>query len=170
MSLVHNQFNSPWSEDRIGTLKTMFFSGETYAKIAIVIGINRGAVAGKVNRLGIERPPRPKLSPEEKRAKRTAYAREYRKRNPDIIKAIERRARLKRLGEDAERNRRRKIDSATPLTDLRLLPGDTPAHERVHIVDLNDNHCRWPYEGLTFCGRKKARGSYCEHHAGRAYF
>lgn len=42
------------------------------------------------------------------------------------------------------------------------------------LLTLTEHHCKWPVgdpnsDDFTFCGAKRERGSYCNHHAGRAY-
>lgn len=39
----------------------------------------------------------------------------------------------------------------------------------VRIIDVTNDHCRWPVREGFFCGHPvKARGRYCEHHTLRA--
>jgi GcrA cell cycle regulator len=57
-----------------------------------------------------------------------------------------------------------------PVTDI----PDPEPHERVKLLDLERNHCRWPIGDpgdaeFGFCGRGTAIGSYCPQHAKRAF-
>jgi hypothetical protein len=46
-------------------------------------------------------------------------------------------------------------------------PGDTPASERKSFLDLERNECRWPFDDGTFCARPRdgVHTAYCcDHH------
>ena len=58
-----------WTEERIGTLKTMWESGQTASQIAEALGeVSRNAVIGKAHRLGLQSRPSP-VKPNEPAAK-----------------------------------------------------------------------------------------------------
>lgn len=49
-----NDFRTSWNEKNTQQLKDMISEGKTYAEIAKELGVSRGAVGGKVDRLGLE--------------------------------------------------------------------------------------------------------------------
>lgn len=58
-----------WTEERIGTLKTMWEAGQTASQIAEALGgVSRNAVIGKAHRLGLQSRPSPVVSKEEAKA------------------------------------------------------------------------------------------------------
>jgi GcrA cell cycle regulator len=58
-----------WTEERIGTLKTMWEAGQTASQIAEALGgVSRNAVIGKAHRLGLQSRPSPVVTKEEARA------------------------------------------------------------------------------------------------------
>lgn len=49
-----------------------------------------------------------------------------------------------------------------------------PIEEGIALLDLRDNHCRWPLGAVRepafrFCGKPKHTASYCEAHAKLAF-
>ncbi|MDE0879234.1 MAG: GcrA cell cycle regulator [Sphingomonas bacterium] len=61
-----------WTEERIGTLKTMWEGGQTASQIAEALGeVSRNAVIGKAHRLGLQSRPSP-VKPNEPGAKAAA--------------------------------------------------------------------------------------------------
>jgi GcrA cell cycle regulator len=162
-------------------------------------GTTRNAVLGKLHRMGMLEVRTNQLVTAAVRAERLARKkavaaiwrannrllrnekqRERRAANPDRSKEIERRWRWQnreqikaRLARYRDKHRalyqaKRKADVCHRITDLRMLPQDTPEHMRVHISKVTG--CRWPYEGLHYCGKAaKKESSYCPHHHGRAY-
>jgi GcrA cell cycle regulator len=58
-----------WTEERIGTLKTMWEAGQTASQIAEALGgVSRNAVIGKAHRLGLQSRPSPVVTKEEAKA------------------------------------------------------------------------------------------------------
>ncbi|KQT33546.1 GcrA cell cycle regulator [Sphingomonas sp. Leaf412] len=58
-----------WTEERIGTLRTMWEGGQTASQIAEALGgVSRNAVIGKAHRLGLQSRPSPVVSKEEAKA------------------------------------------------------------------------------------------------------
>jgi GcrA cell cycle regulator len=45
-----------WTEERVETLKTMWADGKSQRDIGTALGISRGAVAGKIDRLNLPQP------------------------------------------------------------------------------------------------------------------
>lgn len=123
--------------------------GRSAKWIADRLGVSRGAVLGKVHRMGWsgsekhKKPPAKKWKPMDKPM-------------PSLPKCAPKRA--------------------LPSMQKDIVPeeGDPPLEERVHLLDLQIRHCRWPLfdeGGSMFCGRRTptAQGPYCEEHARRAY-
>lgn len=53
--------------------------------------------------------------------------------------------------------------------ELAALACDPPIEDRISLIDLKEEHCRWPLEGGS-CGRKNIDGSpYCDGHHEAAY-
>ncbi len=58
-----------WTDERIGTLKTMWEAGQTASQIAEALGgVSRNAVIGKAHRLGLQSRPSPVVTKEEAKA------------------------------------------------------------------------------------------------------
>lgn len=153
-----------WSDDRVERLKRLWGDGHSAGRIAALLGgISRSAVIGKVHRLGLSER---KGSPHSRRA---AHLRSLRKR---IV-------RPKRF--TAPRRSR----FAEYLAALQASPAGVPPPAaddvaRVSFSDLEETrtaakHCRWPVgdpklPGFGFCGCQPVPGlPYCEQHARRAY-
>lgn len=152
-----------WSDDRVERLKRLWGDGHSAGRIAALLGgISRSAVIGKVHRLGLSER---KGSPHSRRA---AHLRSLRKR---IV-------RPKRF--TAPRRSR----FAEYLAALQASPAGVPPPAaddvaRVTFAQLDADrahqHCRWPVgdpkqPGFGFCGCAPVPGlPYCEQHARRAY-
>jgi hypothetical protein len=182
-----------WTPERVAQLREMWgdYSGSEIAK---AIGMTRSAVLGKLHRLGLLGTvgPRVVLSPEERqeryqrrlermrvyaknnRPKLNAYQREWREKNRDACREISRRYyerhRPMLRARKALYHAKRMADTAHRITDLRVTEFDTPASQQISLAIISTNQCRWPYEGLHYCGKPiKKESSYCPHHHGRAY-
>lgn len=58
-----------WTDERIGTLRTMWEAGQTASQIAEALGgVSRNAVIGKAHRLGLQSRPSPVVTKEEAKA------------------------------------------------------------------------------------------------------
>jgi hypothetical protein len=183
-----------WTPERVSQLREMWGEGFSGSDVAKATGMTRNAVLGKLHRLGLlgKVGPRVVLTPEQQqeryqrklermrvyaknnRPKLTAYQREWRAKNRDACREISRRyyVRHKHMfrARKALYHAKRMADTANRITDLRMLPHDTPAVEQISLDNISINQCRWPYEGRMFCGKQTTKErSYCAHHHGRAY-
>lgn len=135
-----------WNDDNIATLKKLWADRFSASQIAAVIGgITRNAVIGKVHRLNLSGHPRPLPRPRVKARTRS------RLKCPAVCR-------------DAPSKPRQR--------DLPEL-GPAPAY-LVRVRELTAKHCRWP-EGdpknpeFHFCGRQALPGQpYCPHHKARS--
>jgi GcrA cell cycle regulator len=153
----------PWTDDRVETLKKLWLNGYSASQIASELGgISRNAVIGKVHRLKLVG-----------RAKAPSQASaKPRKAPPQRVRPVQ----------------RPMVRGATALAlqprleaepEIVTLPEEVviPFSQRVTIMELRDNLCRWPmgdpqHDDFRYCGSRKteaAVGSYCEYHAARAF-
>lgn len=159
-----------WTDERIDLLKALWLEGLSATQVAAKLGgVTRGAVIGKVHRLGIAtrgaptRPaPRPKPRPMAEvmtRAPRTVLV----KQGPSPVS---------RIGPYEQRVVAAGVNAA--------LKAEPEPVERVEllatagILDLGAHACRWPIgnpaaDDFGFCGRPRERGSYCATHGKRAH-
>lgn len=140
---------SAWNDDRIQRLKILWLEGRTAEWIArdLGAGITRSAVLGKVHRLRLSEGRGPTSKPKPPHAPR-------RPQQPFVKAVVER----------APPDRRR------PETE----PPEPPPAEAKSILTVRRLDCRWPYgdpgdADFCLCGRRVARGSFCQSHAARAY-
>ena len=157
-----------WTDERVELLKKLWSEGLSASQIAAELGgVTRNAVIGKVHRLGLSgrgqdqrRPARPR--PRKPRARRATCRR-----------ALGDAARQHGAGAALAPSRpsRAAGRSPNPLDEDVVIPFS----ERVTIMELRENMCRWPMGDPTtpefrFCGGGAATGlPYCAHHARIAY-
>lgn len=141
---------SPWTQDRIDRLKTLWLEGVSAERIArdLAHGISRSAVLGKAHRLG--------LSSGRPTVKASAPVR------PGPL--VDRPAGVSPRPQ------------ARPMHPALLRPTTTDALEagQATLLSVRRCQCRWPLGdplvlGFSLCGRRVSRGAYCEPHAGVAY-
>lgn len=159
-----------WTEERVEVLKKLWSDGLSASQIAGRLGgVTRNAVIGKVHRLGLSgRATTSRMRSARPRLRIAATANAQRPQRPTY--ATVGNAALKVA-----------FAPARPEIALMLVPNlaevldDVPVL-KVDLLDLKECMCRWPLgdpqsEGFAFCGRPKTGGaSYCEHHAGIAYY
>lgn len=166
-----------WTEERVALLRKLWADGLSASQIANRLGgITRNAVIGKVHRLGLAgrvttsrvRSPRmrhraPKPTPLRPAATATATA-------------TAQRVQFRTAGNTALKPVFAPVAQKTVA--LALVPSAievaAPKVLGVHLLDLNENTCRWPIgdpqdENFHFCGCQKTNGAFCEHHAHIAY-
>lgn len=156
-----------WTEERVELLKKLWNDGFSASQIAAELGaVTRNAVIGKVHRLGLSgraKVPGSSLPRPRKPAARAPAAPVSRPRfatrgatalAPQTDHQID-------LEPEAE---------VQPPEDVVI-----PFSERVTIMDLRENMCRWPMGDPTtpefrFCGGKSSPNTpYCAHHCRIAY-
>lgn len=126
-----------WNDDNVAKLKE-WWPTRSSSELAKMFGVTRNAIIGKVTRLGL------KKGHEQKR-ERIAAARLGKRRDPMI----------------------RKPDLKIETTvDASITVLEEP-FIGVHIIDLNNTHCRYVKDSssLLFCGHERKKGSsYCPNH------
>lgn len=156
---------SSWTGERVDRLRQLWADGYTSSQIAADLGggVTRSAVIAKIHRMGCQelggkrtrhgegrsngaaKPPRPK-----KRRQNMTFTQRGVSSPPG--KALDEMARV-----EAERI------------------AATPPSERLRLLDLTNEHCRFPIgdpqdEGFFFCGAKPKEGRvYCEFHTRLAF-
>lgn len=131
-----------WTPERIEQAKRMWLAGESAAAIGRRLELSRGAVTGKLMRLGVAREAAARPAGSGVGLRRTAEP-------PEAVVTVE--------PAPARRPLRPRVDEPPATTDL---------------LGLEAHMCRWPIgepdeADFGFCGRP-ARGSYCEAHRRRA--
>ncbi|ASY64459.1 GcrA cell cycle regulator [Sinorhizobium sojae CCBAU 05684] len=141
---------SEWTEERIEQLKKLHAAGHSASQIAAMMGgVSRNGVIGKIHRLRLPTMAKPRAS-----AKPRAIKMPVRKAAAVPVKA-----------------------KATPVVPPRDLPRDiesvarpSPVLKRIMDADWDGRHeCRWPVEGekeqTRFCCHPvSGESSYCEYH------
>lgn len=153
-----------WTDERIALLKELWAQGLSQSQCAAALNklpgghVTRGAISGKVDRLGLQG-----------RAVRNAVTREKRRRQ-----ATPWRKTGSQASEPTPARPAAKVFAVEPFVpsaeELVI-----PLAERKTIQTLVECSCRWPigdpqHPDFHFCGKTKVPGlPYCEHHARRAY-
>lgn len=135
-----------WTDDRIAELKLLIPQKFSAGEIATKMGLTRNMVVGKATRLGLRLQGKPVLPP-----KLVTVPRPPRQREKMVVIAL--------------------APLVTPPVPIPAMP--TTKAAPVHILDLQDHHCRAVLDqrgafGLAmFCGATKASASsYCAFHTG----
>lgn len=154
-----------WTDDRVELLKKLWAEGLSASQIAGQLGgVTRNAVIGKVHRLGLS--GRATTS----RVKSTRA----RKNKAGRTNAAP------RLGLFSNSNSALRTLSSPDGSKEEPFRSQyvelvIPEDERVDLVDLKENQCRWPIgdpqdKNFHFCGKPKSEcGPYCEYHAQIAF-
>lgn len=152
-----------WTDERVETLKKLWTEGLSASQIASSLGeVTRNAVIGKIHRLGLSGRARPGVVTAPVRKPKVAEA---------PMKRIAPRPVVTAIGNTALKIEPTFAEAAEP----QALATVTPIGERVTIMMLTEQTCRWPIgdpgsEGFSFCGRRSDTGiPYCAHHAKIAY-
>jgi GcrA cell cycle regulator len=160
-----------WTDARIGALKQLAAGGLTATKIAAEMGISRGAVIGKLARIGVPlagawtmpQAPRVKPPPTPRAPKPAAPPSLPAYMRPAGRRTVIRPERAGIYGGEIE---------VVDVPEARELPPDASAFACT-IVDLTDAMCKWPighpadFETFRYCGDVSIEGRpYCtRHHA-----
>ena len=155
-----------WTDERVEQLKKLWNEGLSASQIAAILGgVTRNAVIGKVHRLGLSgrskpirtsrpRPRKPRLSNQTRPTGRgfSSVGNTALKMDPNVDAIA--------------------APAVAPIPFEELV---IPMAERKTILELTEQTCRWPYRDprdpdFHFCGRGAVSDKpYCEHHARLAY-
>lgn len=160
---------SSWTDERVQLLKKLWMEGLSASQIADELGdVTRNAVIGKVHRLGL--PGRPKTASSIRRVRKVQRS------SMPRVPTIEHDINKKQKAEDScKQSPPRTTNGHTGSYTPRFRELFIPPAERVAILDLNENTCKWPIgdpssKDFHFCGRKtKAGMPYCKYHCNIAY-
>jgi GcrA cell cycle regulator len=155
-----------WTDERVEVLKKLWAEGLSASQIAGRIGgVSRNAVIGKVHRLGLSgRATTSRMRSMRPRARVVAFptrapAVQYRTQGNVALKALL----------VAEPDAEPFVVGTAVIEDFPM-----PQAERVELLSLKDNMCRWPLgdpqdENFRFCGCRTGGSTYCEYHSRIAY-
>jgi GcrA cell cycle regulator len=143
-----------WSDDHCNELTGLLATGMIYREIARTINekfgtnFSKNSVVGKVTRLGLTPPPKPKAPPYVRKPKARARR--------DILCIVSANS-----NSNAMRVVRSVILEQAKLRCVEIVP------RHLSLIDLEPGDCRYPYgdDIVTFCGHPKQDGSsYCTPH------
>jgi GcrA cell cycle regulator len=165
-----------WTDERVERLKTLWSEGLSASQIAAELGaVTRNAVIGKVHRLGLSGRAKPQVQPSRPQMPATGTASRV-KAAPtrSVAQAPVSRTTAHPVSVGATALKAdtlaEQVLATAPAVDL-----EPPTFERVTILSLNEQTCKWPIgdpgkPDFFFCGRKSDVGiPYCAFHARLAY-
>lgn len=149
----------PWTNSQEQTLADMWADGKSLGMIAGVLGFTRSAVAGKMQRLRLDKRPTAErvkriFPPCKPRAKRISQATARQRPSAPILRA------LPDIPYDGP------LVTIDHLGEINAPDGPGP----VALLKLRPSHCRRPLwgvvkpatvDGFMFCGAPTVGGSYC---------
>jgi GcrA cell cycle regulator len=163
-----------WTDERVERLKTLWSEGLSASQIAAELGsVTRNAVIGKVHRLGLSGRAKPQVQPS-----RPQVA------SPTRVKASSARPIVQNQSSRGGPAHPISVGATALKADALAEPVlvtapvvdvDPPTFERVTILNLTEQTCKWPVgdpgkPDFFFCGRKSDVGiPYCAFHARLAY-
>jgi hypothetical protein len=130
--------------------------GKSQSEIATDLGITRNAVAGYVDRLrqaGVEMVRRS-----------SRYFSDYASANGLVKKRVRRAAPQRKR---AAPKRQARVSLPNPAKEVAGTCPNNPApppFRHIKLMDLRRQHCRFPLDDGTFCGRRQVVKSWCEYH------
>lgn len=174
-----------WNDERVELLKKLWIDGMSASQIATSLGeVTRNAVIGKIHRLGLSNRARPGAAvAAAAAAPAVAQSRPKPKMQPAAAAAMAASAVApQRTMRPAAATIGNTALKAEPVYLVEAEPEKLPTtasvvviDERVTIMMLTEQSCRWPIgdpgsEGFSFCGKRSETGiPYCTHHARIAY-
>jgi GcrA cell cycle regulator len=147
-----------WTDERVEMLKKLWADGLSASQIAAVLGgVTRNAVIGKVHRLGLSgRAKSASSGVPRPRKPRTHMLR--------VARPVSRGSNALALAYDMD-----------PEPEPELIDNIIPIGQRRTLLELNENTCRWPIgdpatPDFFFCGGKPLTSlPYCHYHSRVAY-
>jgi GcrA cell cycle regulator len=170
VSAMRRYATSPWTDERIELVRTLWSQGVSAQRIAreLGAGISRGAVLGKIHRLGIvEMSPNSGARRSERNDAQLVVEREHDLANELPASQCE--------FPNSQRELPAWVRDAAPYIDDPLVDADIPASQRRALLELSDRACRWPVgdpccPDFFFCGAEAFPGKpYCVAHCARGY-
>ncbi len=173
-----------WSSDRIEELKTLFNQDLTYSQIAQRLGITKNAVAGRINRLGLQRPGKSIIprywTPEEDQQlmrmheERLSYSEIAKSLNVTVSSAGARIAKILKRRRRALRVKKRPVGNLAPETKPAPIPRQRYDKRVPELFKPLGKCCQWPVGEITAddswkCGKPATNGPYCAEHMAMAY-
>ena len=147
---IYSRFNKKrmsWDETKVNLLKEFWKAGYTASQIAAKIGnVSRNAVIGKAHRLNLQ------------------------------TRAISKKSKIKKDNNQEANSKKRNLMGRRGRFKAMLLDKSFPPEQPTKLLDLTDNHCKWPLgekmkPATFFCGRKPVESKnlgkkipYCELH------
>ena len=170
-----------WTEAATAQLKTRYLQGASMSEIAEGLGLTRNAISGRIHRLGLSRSVR--ATPEEIFARRAAArARKLERRRAErksmFLANVEQLARAPKPANGRQYNNlAQRMSKKRPWEAIAedASEPDIPAGERVPLLKLAPQGCRWPVgdpseRDFGFCpGERIPDHSYCARHCRIAY-
>ena len=157
-----------WTDERVELLKKLWSEGLSASAIAAELGgVTRNAVIGKVHRLGLSGRAKAPTPAPQRRAKPTRTPSHPLKANTPMVRGN---TALAVDSSPVEAVEAQPEPETKPASEVVI-----PMSERVTIMELRDQMCRWPLgdpgrEDFRFCGSRVGPGGpYCSHHAAIAY-
>ena len=154
-----------WTDDRVELLAKLWSEGQSASQIAAVLGggVTRNAVIGKVHRLGLSGRGKTGAAPAQPRQPKPTRA-------PSHPLTMADAARPNPVVSAPAKVVTPAVTAWRPAAEVAI-----PASERVTILELRENMCRWPIgdpskADFGFCGQRSVTGlPYCGAHCQIAY-
>lgn len=141
-----------WTRENVELLRTMWLGGSSAGEITRkLVGASRGAVMGKIHRLGL-----PLRGAEGARQRVRAEKERVARKEP------------------VHRAKKLPAEKAAAFVEPPVRP-DAPPMRRLELVALESRDCRWPINGeesgaFLFCGNEqREKTPYCAYHGRLAY-
>jgi hypothetical protein len=159
-----------WEEKLV---KYWTVDGLSGGQIASILGISRGAVLGKLHRMGLTG-SRGGGTHQTQVVKKSGTKSKRGKNWHDVDRILKGKRNAPRPGATQTVWRRARglpAPVGDGITTIRVLPSDPSVSERVTLTDKKRSQCSWPFDDDTFCGRQRVgvHTSYCAEHHIRAY-
>ncbi len=159
-----------WNDERVELLRKLWAEGLSASQIAALLGgVSRNAVIGKVHRLKLSSRGRATAAPA--RQKRTSSGSSGTKTATRTAAAT--RSMPVSIGATALQTH----FDVEPVARHHIRPVENivvPISRRLQLVQLNERTCKWPNgdplsEDFHFCGNDSSEGPYCTYHSRIAF-